>query len=437
MQERSSRLLLLLLAVLVAACTTIPTVTPEPTPTLAPTPAPTLGPTPTPSPAPTASPGPSPSPSPSPPSSPSPTPTLGVIPSLAPTPTGTTAPDYARQLQSTLDQQREARSIPGIVATVIFPDGSQWNGASGMSKLDPDEPATPETPFVVGSITKTFVAALIMQLVDEGTLSLDDRLAEWLPDYPRADQISLRHLLSHTSGVFNYFDHRSYISQVFGNSRRVWTPQEILDAFDGVPYFPPGTGYHYSNTNFVLLGMVAEEATGSSLAEELERRFFEPLDLTNTYFQYDEPAPESAALGYLVTTARAREISDGTDFRPTTSAATVAWGAGNIAASAPDIARWGRTLHAGGLLRPESLAQMQDFATNTYSNGSYGLATRTRLFDGWRMFGHTGSLRGFQAAMWHYPEIGVTVAVLHNRGRVDASPIADALAAIALSSQVL
>jgi D-alanyl-D-alanine carboxypeptidase len=319
-----------------------------------------------------------------------------------------------------------------MVATVIFADGSEWDGASGNAQLDPDRVATVDTPFVVGSITKTFIAALIMQLVDEGRLSLDDRLENWLPDYPRAGQITLRHLLSHTSGVFNYFDHRSYTARVFGNPGRVWTPEQVLDAFDGVPYFPPGTGYHYSNTNFVLLGMVIEEATGSTLADELERRLFEPLGLANTFFQYDEPAPPLAAHGYLVGTARTREISDGTDYRPTTSAATVAWGAGNICATSADIARWGRALHGGGLLSPESLAEMQNFSANVYSNGAYGLGTRTRTFNGWRMFGHTGSLRGFQGAMWHYPVVGLTVVVLHNRGRVDASPIADALAAEAM-----
>jgi D-alanyl-D-alanine carboxypeptidase len=291
-----------------------------------------------------------------------------------------------------------------MVATVIFADGSEWDGASGNAQLDPDRVATVDTPFVVGSITKTFIAALIMQLVDEGRLSLDDRLENWLPDYPRAGQITLRHLLSHTSGVFNYFDHRSYTARVFGNPGRVWTP----------------------------LGMVIEEATGSTLADELERRLFEPLGLANTFFQYDEPAPPLAAHGYLVGTARTREISDGTDYRPTTSAATVAWGAGNICATSADIARWGRALHGGGLLSPESLAEMQNFSANVYSNGAYGLGTRTRTFNGWRMFGHTGSLRGFQGAMWHYPVVGLTVVVLHNRGRVDASPIADALAAEAM-----
>jgi D-alanyl-D-alanine carboxypeptidase len=428
MPKQPSRLLLHLLVAFVAACTATAPVTPEPT--LAPTPTPSLAPTPSPSPSPSPTASPSPSPSPSPSATASPTQT----PSLAPTPTGTAAPSFASQLQTTLDNLRAARRAPGISATVIFPDGSEWNGASGDAQLDPDEAAAPDTPFVVGSITKTFITALIMQMAEEGTLSIDDPLANWLPDYPRADRITLRHLLGHTSGVFNYFDHSSYTSRVFGNPRRHWEPQEVLDELGGVPYFPPGTGYHYSNTNFVLLGMVAEEATSASLAQELEERFFTPLGLEDTYFQYDEPAPPSAALGYLLTQNGAREISDGTDYRPTTSAATVAWAAGNIAASAIDIARWARALYAGTLLNSESLAEMTDFAASGYSNGAYGLGTRTRVRNGQRMIGHTGSLRGFQGAMWHYPEVGLTVVVLHNRGRADASPIADALAAVALAA---
>jgi D-alanyl-D-alanine carboxypeptidase len=317
---------------------------------------------------------------------------------------------------------------------VLFPDGTRWIGGSGSAQLEGSEAVAPDTPFVVGSISKTFVAATIMQLAEEGVLGLDDRLSRWLPDHPRATQITLRQLLTHTSGEFNYFEHPTYTRRVFGEPTHDWTPDEILTTFGAAPYFAPGTGYHYSNTGFVILGLVVEAATGNSLGDEYRQRFFEPLDMADTFFQGDGPPPSRAANGYLVGERGPRLIGDGTDYRPTTSAATVAWAAGAVVASANDLATWADGLYGGKLLEPESLTQMTDFAANPYAGGAYGLGTRTRFMSGRRAVGHTGSLRGFAAAMWHFPGEAITVVVLSNRGRVDVNPIADRLAAAALSA---
>src|SRR4051812_12945496 len=176
------------------------------------------------------------------------------------------------QLQHILDQQRVGLRIPGAAAAVIFPDGTIWKAGSGRSQIDPDALATARIPFVVGSITKTFVTAAVMQLADEGKLSIDDPLANWLPDYPRADQITLRQLLAHTSGVYNYFEHPTYNKRVFTTDKtHYWTPQEILDNFVRAPYFAPGTGYHYSNTGFILLGLVLQKVTGLSVGKVLKQ----------------------------------------------------------------------------------------------------------------------------------------------------------------------
>jgi D-alanyl-D-alanine carboxypeptidase len=327
-----------------------------------------------------------------------------------------------------------AYGIPGLHAAVVFPDDTRWTGGSGVAQLEDQLPAGDDTPFVVGSISKTFVAALIMQLAEEGVLSLDDPLARWLDEYPGASEITLRQLLDHSSGVFNYFEHFTYTRRVFGDPTRSWTPEEIITTFQADPYFEPGTGYHYSNTGFVLLGMVIEEATGNPLGEEYQRRFFEPLGMIETFFQGDGPPPPSAAHGYLIGDAGTRLISDGTGYRPTTSAATVAWAAGAVVSTAGDLATWADALYGGSLLDPASLAQLTNFRSNPYARGTYGLGTRTRLIEGRQVVGHTGSLRGFAAAMWYFPAEDLTVVVLSNRGRVDVNPIADRLAAIALES---
>ena len=426
--------LLPLLCALVVACTTAPpegsptpTPTQESTPTSAasPTAQPTLslGPTPTLLPTPTAAPT----------ATPSSTPTLAPTPS--PTPAAGLTPQVRAELDATLVQQLARYGIPGMSAVVIMPDGERWEGAAGDAATSPARPADVGTPFVIGSITKTFVAALTMQLAEEGVLNLDAPLAEWLPDFPRARRITLRHLLAHTSGVFNHFEHSSYNRLVFGTDEHEWTPQEILDTFviGAGSYCAPGTCYHYSNTGYVLLGIVIEKATGNSLGEEFMARFFEPLGLDDTYFQGDHELPADAAEGHLRrVNGTVRQVSDGSDLRPTTSAATVAWAAGAMVSSAPGIADWARALYAGELLSAESMAQMTDFAGNPYSGTSYGLGTRTRLVDGWRMVGHTGSLRGFTAAMWHVRDAGITVVVLDNLGRIDPNRIADEFARIGL-----
>jgi len=383
------------------------------------------------------------SPSSQPTGQPVPTETLGPIPSLATPlpatpspgpslPLGPIADALAAQLDETLADQLAANRIPGMTAEIIFPDGSRWSGANGLADIGRDLAATPETAFVVGSITKTFVTAALMQLDEDGVLSIDDPLSNWVPDYPNAENITLAHLASHTSGLFDYFGHPEYNLRVFNEPDHHWAPQEILDEFVLEPHFAPGTRYKYSNTNFVLLGMVIAEATGDSLGQVLDDRFIEPLGLDNTFVQSEGPPAPGSARGYLQRPTGPVGLDDGTDYRPTLSAATVAYGAGDIVSTSADLADWARTIYGGHLLSAESVALMTDYNYSQYARGEYGLGTRTRVFDGARMFGHTGSLRGFAAAMWHYPEVDLTIVVLTNRGRIEANPIVDALAAIAL-----
>ncbi len=433
------RRLVPILVLLIAACTAAPA--PSPDPSTPPSPASTVtatapataAPTVAPSvPSPSASPAPSPNPTASaPPTAP---PTVAPLPSPGPTTSG--APVDAQletRLREALEEERQDRGIPGVAAVVVFPDGSRWVAAAGDADLGSGADATPDTPFVIGSITKTFVGALVLQLVDEGRLELDASLDRWLPDYPGARDISLRQLLNHTSGVFNYFEHPRYNSLVFGGPEETWTVQQILNRFRRPPTFAPGQGFRYSNTGFILLGLVVEKVTGNSLGAELRTRFFEPLGLNDTYFQGDgPPPPPESAQGYLRRQSGYREISDGSAFRPTTSAATVAWAAGAIVSSADDLATWGRALYGGDVLSPESLAEMLDVRATPHAFGTYGLATRTRLFQGVRAFGHTGSLRGFMGAVWHIPDSSVTITVLTNLGRFDVNRIADRLAGIVL-----
>jgi D-alanyl-D-alanine carboxypeptidase len=417
------------LAVLLAACTSAPT--PSATAPSTPTFAPSLSPTATASPTttPVASPTSSPSASATPPATPTPTPTAGPTA----TPSSTLAGQLDAQLREVLDQQRTTLGIPGISAAITFPDGSTWTTALGMAEVSPARAATTSTPFVVGSVSKTFVAATILQLVDEAALALDDPLSNWLPDYPQAGQITLRMLLTHTSGVFNLYESPDYTRLVVDRPHRTWTPQMVLDRLSGTPYCEPGACYHYSNTGFILLGLVIEAETGKPLGTVWRERFFTPLGMSDTYFQGDGPPPATSALGYRKTKTGNVVINDGSSYRPTESEGTVIWSAGGIVSSASDIARWGRALYGGDVLSEASLIAMTTFTFHPEKQGGYyGMGTRRRTFQDFDMEGHTGTLRAFNAAMWYLPDLDLTVVVLTNRTGIDANALTDALLAVAV-----
>jgi D-alanyl-D-alanine carboxypeptidase len=317
-------------------------------------------------------------------------------------------------LEAMIEKRRRALRIPGISVTIRLGDGTTWSTASGLAVTEPQRPVETGTPFAVASITKTFVAALVLQLAEEGALSLDDPLSRYIPDYPNATRITIGQLLNHTSGIHNYFEHPRYDRLVFRDRGRVWTVEEILGLVRK-PYFAPGRAIHYSNTNYILLGIVAERVTGSDIAREIRRRFVEPLRLRDTVFQHEERTPEDAAHGYLLYGTGVLDQTDGSRRVPNTSAVTVAWAAGAMASSAPDLATWASALYGGRVVSADSTARMVDFGTVD----DYGLGTRKHVFAGRTAVGHTGGIRGFSTAMWHLTAEDVTIVVLTNRGFVD------------------
>lgn len=310
-----------------------------------------------------------------------------------------------------VDASRERIPSPGLSVAVRLSSGETWTGVSGLASLVPEAPVAPETAFAVASISKTFVTAVILQLADEGLLSLDDPLSDFLPDFPRARRITLRHLLAHTSGVYNFFEHPRYVQEVFSDRTRRWRFEEIL-GFVAAPYCSPGACFHYSNTNFVLLGRVAEEVTGAPLHAEIRERFLDPLGLEHTLFQPDEATPRDAAHGHLASSGGFVDHTGSSLVIPHLSAVTVAWAAGAMASTPSDLSRWADALYGGQLLSAELTAEMMDYRLDD----EYGLGMRTRVFDGYRAVGHLGGIRGFENAMWYFPDTDVTIVVSANRG---------------------
>jgi CubicO group peptidase (beta-lactamase class C family) len=331
-------------------------------------------------------------------------------------------------------------AIPGMSVAIIFPDGTTWVGTTGMRDVATGAPVTPDTSFAIASVSKTFTSALVMSLVQDGRIALDAPVATYLPERRVDPAITVRTLLDHTSGLRDYFLDPAIDAALLKDRSRSWTEADSL-AYVGKPYFKPGRGWHYSNTNYLLLGMLAERVGGASLGDQLRSRFFEPLGLNHTTYQPGDPSTGPVAHGYRfaspATDAPPIDLSDGTPVVPFTSVITAARGAGGIASTASDIARWARSLYDGPALQSATVATMVADVASTAAYRPripYGLGVQAVDINGHRALGHSGRLLGFRSVVRWLPDDGVTVAVLTNQSRTDPAIVARALLKIVLRS---
>jgi len=333
-----------------------------------------------------------------------------------------------RRLDRAFKQMAKEVGAPGLAAALQLPDGSVWYGLDGV--LWPGGPdVTADTPFAWGSITKTFVAALTLRAASQGQLQLDQTIDAWRPQVANADEITVRMLLAHRSGIFDYFQHKDYARRVFDRPDHAWTTDEIL-ALTGPAVFRPGRGFSYSNTNYVLLGLILEQVTGQPLATLVHDQLLAPLGMDDTVFQQaGQPVGLVGAKGFWKAGPGFREWSDGTDFRPTTSTATVAWAAGAMEGSVRDLLDWEMALYGGRVLTADELAQMLDF----HRDSGYGMGARTQTVAGERGYGHGGSLRGFVSVMYRLPTEDLDVIVLANVGFANLDRVANRLTKAALN----
>jgi D-alanyl-D-alanine carboxypeptidase len=353
----------------------------------------------------------------------SPTPTIVPVPTsafVAPS-TATYVLDDAKSkvLQSKLADIVAGGKYPGISAAVVFPDGTIWSGVSGQAVLKPAQAVTTDTLFSIGSISKTFVAAMIGRLAAAGTIGMDDPLSRYQPDFPNADNITIRELLNHTSGIQDLFSAPGIADSLLTHPTQSWTPEQVL-AKIGAPYFAPGKGYHYSNTNFVLLGLVIEKVTGQTVASLVRSAFLTPLGMTNTYLQTEETAQGPIAHGYMEPPAKPVDNHAGT-MLPFTAEATAVGFAGAYVSTATDLAKWANALYGGSILDKATLAAMADTSASLKYKPKtpYGLGLEQASLNGQLTWGHRGLLDGFWSAMEYLPAYHITVVSLINANWAD------------------
>lgn len=275
--------------------------------------------------------------------------------------------------------------------------------------------------FRIGSLTKTFVATVVLQLVGEGRLSLDDSVERWLPGLvPNGDRITIRELLNHTSGLFDFTDDKAWVSTVIANPARDWPPRDLVAvAMAHPPMFAPGTAWWYSNTNYILAGLVVEQVTGTTLEQQLRKRIFEPLGLEATLLPTAPQIEGAHAHGY-VGFATVPSLNAGTYLDATSLASpSIAWAAGGIVSNADDVTRFFSALLTDRLLRPDLLAQMRTVATTSqYGLGLWFLHPRCGA-----AYGHFGDTPGYRNEVIASPDGRRAVEVMVN---VDATFVATA-----------
>jgi D-alanyl-D-alanine carboxypeptidase len=367
-------------------------------------------------------------------------PAATVVPGAVPdatAPPPATAPAVAealdQKLQSRLNKLRSKYAIPGVSVTIILSDGATWTGTSGLANVRKKTRVKEDTAFALASVSKTYTAALILALADEGKLDLDARVSRLLPKVRFTGRATVRQLLNHTSGLPDFFLNGKIDRALFGDRSREWTERDAF-RYVGKPIFTAGKGWYYSNTNYALLGMIAEAVEGRPLAEQLRTRFLDPLGLDHTYQQVAEKPRGPIARGYRVLGTPSKPVyrdqSDGSKAMPFTSVVTAAGGAGSMAATSGDAARWARALYAGDVLPEATVRAMIGEARKTarfHPKIGYGLGVQVAMLDGRPTLGHSGRLVGFRSVVRHLPEEGITIAVLMNESNTDPTIIAKAL----------
>ena len=343
-----------------------------------------------------------------------------------------TDPARAALLQAKLDKVRAALHVPGVSVAIVWDNGATWAGASGLADVDARRPVTTGTGFALASISKTFTAAVVLQLVGEGRLTLEQSVAPLLPALGLDPRITVHMLLDHTSGLPDFILTKA-ADKALGDSNAVW---DALKSWSFVPKFHrvPGTSFDYSNTNYLLLGELIRSVTGHAPSAEIRARLVDPLGLTHTWFQQDEqpraPLPASYVLRWYGGPPVAKLVAPAGEVVPFRSVVTATGAAGSMAGTALDTARWMGALGSGLVLPPEVVDAMLADETHTAALGAnltYGLGIATVKVAGHLAIGHTGRYLGARNVVRYLPDLHLAIAVLTNQSEIDPSNFASAL----------
>jgi D-alanyl-D-alanine carboxypeptidase len=335
----------------------------------------------------------------------------------------TLPPEISAQLDQALVSlvQKAPRPGPGASMLIITPDGGYFK-STGVADVTTCVPLPADSPFQIGSNTKMMTSAMLFQLQEEGALSISDPLSQWLPDLaaalPNGDQITIDMMMTHTSGLHDYFDLPTEDGATIESGAednkdmlaRAFTPEELvtLVANSGLSYFEPGEEgkWYYSNTGWILLGLIIEQATGKSYEENLEERIFEPLGLEQTYLQAGQPEAGALPQAYYRS-----------PFEYTTAEwnASQGWAAGAVVSTPEEFARFLKALFTGQLFQqPETLDLMLQAPASVVDPLGPGTAYGHGMLDNNGVLGHGGETLGFLSDGGYIPDKDVTIVMWSN-----------------------
>lgn len=315
----------------------------------------------------------------------------------------------AKGLEQALDLAAKRGRSPGLIAGVWRGEKEAWTSVRGVTALGGSQPVTLPLHTRVGSVTKTMVGTLILQLVDEGRLTLEQSVDRWYPDLPRAKEITVEMLGRMASGIASYTFSEHFTDEYFAHPEKAWSEEDLLKiAFAAPRVFEPGKGFQYCNTNFVMLGQIVEKVRGISLDKALHKHLFEPLGMSRSSYPMGLDLPEPYWDGCTLqgTPDGTTQPVDATHWTPTFGA-----GAGQAVSDFHDLRLWARALGRGTTLKPET--EKVRLLANPYSSkGERHYCFGIGRENGW--IGHAGTLPGYNTQVSYLPERDITIVVMAN-----------------------
>ncbi len=336
---------------------------------------------------------------------------LPALPALAQT-DGTLSPDLRAGVDRIAREVLAATGVPSASLAIVRDGRVAYVEAYGDARLEPRTPASAGMRYSIGSISKQFTSAAILMLAEERKLSLDDPVSRFVPALTRGDEVTVRQLLSHTSGYQDYWP-QDYVPPFM---LREITVSGILDRWAKIPLdFDPGTQYQYSNTNYVIAGLIIEKASGRPFLEYLRARIFAPLGMMSVIDVDQGRLASSDPIGYL-------RYALGPPREAPKEGKGWLFAAGELAMTARDLARWNVSLLERSLLTPASYREMEtDVRLKNGLGTRYGLGVGVTMESGHRVLGHGGEVSGFTAENAVFPDDRAAISVLTNQDSADAA----------------
>lgn len=321
-------------------------------------------------------------------------------------------PEFREQVDQIARQALESTGVPSASIAIVKDGQIAYIEAYGLARLEPHIPARPEMRYSIGSISKQFTSTAILMLSEEHKLSLDDPVSRFFPTLTRANEVTIRELLSHTSGYQDYWP-QDYVPPFMLTEV---TADQILEEWARKPLdFDPGTEWQYSNTNFVIAGLIVEKASGVPLLKFLRERIFEPIGMESVDDADKSPLGDPDPTGYL-------RYGLGPDRVAPKEGKGWLFAAGELAMPAQDLAKWDIAMISQRLLKPSTYKEMQTEVLLKNGVGTrYGLGIAVRYESGHRVLEHGGAVSGFSAENLVFPDERMAVAVLTNEMPADAA----------------